>query len=258
MNRFLCCALTFALVMATTLSAAPLPAKKEAKTFEAKIVNNIINALGDSKEAKSKSAIVAQVEASINIDGRMGQMTGTWTLNSTDQFRAELQMQIMGRTEGGTLVSDGKKVWAMDQRRNKAEEAPEEAVKVITADFCAIRVLQHPYILKDKNVKLSSLGELRIGEQDTVGLRVEIKGKAEIDLYVDKKTWLPVKSSLLVKEGNNVELEHAFIVKDYKKSGPRKHFTKLIMERDGKKTMDMKLTNIELKEKLDASQFEKP
>jgi hypothetical protein len=58
-------------------------------------------------------------------------------------------------------------------------------------------------------------------------------------------------------EGGN-EKQQETLYSDYKEVGGIKHAMKLVINRDGKKYVDSEMSDIEVKDKIDAAQFEKP
>ena len=175
-----------------------------------------------------------------------------------DKYRLEGSMEIMGMKENVLLVINGDKGWA--KTRNRVENAPEGEFAPIKSIFHALRLAQLLVPLKDKAYKLTSLKEVKVGDKPAVGIKVTRKGFADVDLYFDKKTHLPVRCTLLIKEphGNMAEVPYEFLFKEPKKISGIMHFTKMTVNRDGKKAFDLEVSAVRPEKKLDKKLFMKP
>jgi hypothetical protein len=92
-----------------------------------------------------------------------------------------------------------------------------------------------------------------------VGVKATRKGFADVDLYFDKKTHLPVKCSLSVEERKGqAAVPHEYLFSDVKKISGLKHFTKIVVNRDGKKIVELEVSAVRPEDKLEADLFAKP
>src|SRR5262249_43495715 len=140
-----------------------------------------------------------------------------------------------------------------------ASDAPKNIAAVIRADLYALHLVRTLVPLKEKPYALAPLGELKIGTQETVGVKISRKGHADVDLYFDKQSGLPVKCAQLLKETKDgPEVSHEFFFSDYKQAGGFKLFTKIILKRDDKMWFTLTLSDVKGEEKLDGSLFVKP
>jgi hypothetical protein len=122
-----------------------------------------------------------------------------------------------------------------------------------------VRLAANPALLRQPGIKLAPLGELKIGDRETVGLKVTQKGFPDIDLFFDKKTGLPYKTEIRQKEGKQgMEMPHAFIFDNYKEFGGVKQFTRAKFLRDDKSLAEIECSDFKPQEKLDDSLFAKP
>jgi hypothetical protein len=114
--------------------------------------------------------------------------------------------------------------------------------------------------LRDKGLKLSSVGEVKIDDKDAVGIRVSSKGHRDVNLYFDKKTNLLLKSETVAKAmGSDKEVPAETFFMDYKEQDGVKHPMKLVYKQDGKKFVEVtETTEFKLLEKVDDSEFDKP
>jgi hypothetical protein len=86
------------------------------------------------------------------------------------RFRLNLELSMMDRMNKVLVVFAGDKGWA--KHDNRVEDAPEDAVPLIRAEMRAVRMAQMLTPLKDKDLKLSPLGEMQIGNRAVVGIKI--------------------------------------------------------------------------------------
>jgi outer membrane lipoprotein-sorting protein len=221
-------------------------------------VDKAIKAMGGSDKLAKTPATTFKCKATVDDDGKKGEFSGTWSIQLPDKYRGELELVHDGRTETVTIVINGDKGWAHDVGRNKTEDAPEDAMTIIKADFGALHLAHSLVPLSGKEYKLSPLAEVKIDNNAAVGVKVERKDLPDVDLYFDKESHLPVKAEVRVKEKGGEEVLHAFRFQDYKEDGGVKHFTKLTVHRADKEIVVMELSELKRLEKVEANLFEKP
>ena len=114
--------------------------------------------------------------------------------------------------------------------------------------------------LKDKEYKLSTLGEVKVGDHQTVGIQVSRKGYHDVSLYFDKKSHLLVKSeSRAYDQFSKQEVNQEKLYSEYKELIPGlKMASKVVINNDGKKLMDLIITEVQPVERHDDSMFTKP
>src|SRR5262245_1285202 len=173
------------------------------------------------------------------------------------QFRFSLDMTVMNFDLKVIAVVNGDKGWEKvndDVKEMPADELAEH--KDNMHSHAVIRLLP----LKDKAYKLSALGDVKVGDQPAVGVRVSRNGRRDVNLYFDKAKGHLVKSEYLIKDikGGGKEMTQTNLYYDYQEFQGTRHPTRLVIERDGKKFTDTQLTEIQLLEKLDDSTFDRP
>jgi hypothetical protein len=113
--------------------------------------------------------------------------------------------------------------------------------------------------LKDKKFKLSTLGESKVNGKPAVGVKVSCKGHKDVDLYFDKKTGLLAKMEYrTVDFMTEKERTEERIIQEYQDLDGRKTAKKVLLNRDGKKYIEVEITEITQVEKLDDSEFAEP
>jgi hypothetical protein len=114
-------------------------------------------------------------------------------------------------------------------------------------------------MLKDKKAEFSPLGEAKVNDKPAVGVKVSAKGHKDVNLFFDKETGLLAKverRTLDAMSGEDVAEER--IITEYQDIDGLKVAKKIIINREGKKFMEVELVEHKPQEKLDASEFGKP
>src|SRR5262249_48321930 len=109
------------------------------------------------------------------------------------QYRIEAEAQENGQSHKVVAVINGDEGWARPEGR-EANEAPKGMVPFLKDVFLAVRLPQVLPALRDKDFKLSPLGEVKVGNRTAVGVTVAHKDHKDINLFFDKETGLPVKT----------------------------------------------------------------
>jgi hypothetical protein len=231
------------------LAAAPLRADEQADGKA--LLDKAMKALGG--EAKLGTLLAATLKGKITVQEGGKEETVTLQGQCQGLDQARLEVEVMGRK--ALFVVNRDKAWFSDG--NRTEEAPKEILDIILPDLYALRLASVP--LADKEAKFSPLGEVKVGDRATWGVKVACKGRSEVDLYFDQENGLPVKCEVRVTEpGGNDEVAHEFLFTDYKDFDGVKHFTKVTLNRKGMKTFELELNEVKREEKLDDTLFAKP
>jgi hypothetical protein len=175
------------------------------------------------------------------------------------QYRFDLDLDIMGNQISEKIILNGTKGWIKIQ--DQIVKLPKDTLTAFRDLFHAIRLAMRPMDAKEKAFQLSPLGELKIGGQVAIGVKITRKGYPDVDLYLDKKSSLPVQCEIRSKDDENgKEVAHTISFSDYKEFGELKlkTFAKMVWKKDGKKYVERETTEIKAEEKLDGDLFAKP
>ena len=221
-----------------------------------KIVEAAITAAGGEAKLAKLNIVGMKGKGTIHEGNQEGPFTIDGTVQGLDRFKLNLEISIMDRTEKALFALNGDKAWVKHGER--VEDAPEEVVQIIKSEVLALRTAQTLTTLKDKDLKLSPLGEMKIEDRAAVGIKIGRKEQPDVALYFDKETHLPLKCELRVKEPNGMEVTTAWIFGGYKELAGVKHPTKIALHRDDKKMMEMEIGEVKPAEKVDEKEFAKP
>jgi hypothetical protein len=243
------------LVVALALLAAGAVRADEQAEAKA-LIDKAIKAAGGKAPLDKAKAVVVKGKGKVEV-GKEVPFTLEVSVQGFDQGRMDLVGDVDGVQHKVLLVINGAKGWV--NAKDRVEDVPAELLAALKADARALRLAQMLVPLGDKAITLSPLGEVKINDQPAVGVKVVQKGQTDFNLYFDKKTGLPVKCELQVKDGGGgQEVAHEFFFADYKEAGGVKHFTKITFHRDGKKMIEAELSEVTPEDKLDDSLFAKP
>ena len=234
------------------LAAAPLRAD-EAKD----LLDRAIKAQGGEQKLKAAHAVTFKTKGTIQANGIQVELGGDATAQGAGLVRWNVSFTAMGRTESGVIVVTPEKIWGKGGNR-PTEEAPAEAA-FIRDVFRTIRLPQDLTALRDKDVTLSHLGELKVDDRTALGLKVAVKGRPDVDLFFDKETALPLRAEIHILEpGDANETTYGFYFTDYKDVNGVKLFARVALKRDDQVSMEMEFSDFRLQEKFDDTMFAKP
>jgi hypothetical protein len=219
-------------------------------------IDKAVKALGGDNLAKMKSA-TWKMKGKITPNADVVVTTSEdWSFKGMDKIRVDVSATVNGNNVGGTLVINGAKAWGKGP--DKTNEVPKDAAAAIYNVMRAGRIVHQLASLKDKPFELSPLGELKIGDQETVGVGVKEKGRPDISIYFDKKTGLPAKCEVRVAETDGgQEVLFEILLSEYKDFDGINHPTKMVLQREGKVFLESEVSDIKPQD-LDDGVFDKP
>jgi hypothetical protein len=238
------------IVLAPTLHA------DEAKSAR-QIVERAIAASGGAKLLASQQALSGTSRGTIALGDAKRTVENAWTVEGLDKMKWAADLTTGDQTLNIVLVLDGKRGW-IQGNGGASSELKAELLAPLRLGFTALRLAETLTPLLDRETKLSHLGELKVDDRPTVGIKVTRKGMPDMDLYFDKKTHLPAKAEIRLKELNDVEATYAAFFADYKKVNGQMVATRLTVKRDDAVVLTMLRSNIEAKAKATEGTFARP
>jgi hypothetical protein len=174
------------------------------------------------------------------------------------QYRFDLEIDANGQKIKEIVVINGDKGWI--KIADMTADLNKDQVTAFKDYFYAMGLAINPTELRGKGLKLSPLGEVKIGDRTAIGVQAVQAGRRDVNVYFDKDNGLPLKSETIAKGvfDNDQEVTHEFFYSDYKEFEGAKAATKISWKRDGKPYVERELTEGKPEEKLDESLFGKP
>jgi hypothetical protein len=238
--------------------AAAGAARADDKADMRAVIDKAIQAVGGADKQAAGKAVTFKLKGKSYVTGAATDYTGDWAVQPPDKLRFQLDLDINGMKITILQVFNGREGWT--KFNNQTREMDKDAVAEFKEEMYAGGVIALLPLVKDKGYELSPVGEVMVGDQPAVGIRVSHEGHRDVNLFFDKKTGLLVKSERRIKDqmAGGQEVTQETLYSDYGDFNGTKHAKKVVIKRDGKDYADGEVTEFEVKDKLDDSVFAKP
>jgi hypothetical protein len=172
-----------------------------------------------------------------------------------DQFKQVRSGVARGRNFKHVVLVNGDKMAIIAD--DKAVDLGPEQKEGLHEQVYTNRVVHLLPLIQDKGFELASQAGTKVEDQDTVGVKVNSKGHRDINLYFDKANGLLLKIEHKVpNERGGEDILEEILLSDYKDQSGIKSPMKEVVYQNGKKHMEMAVTEVKHLEKLDAKVFE--
>ncbi|MCS7045301.1 MAG: hypothetical protein NZO58_02985 [Gemmataceae bacterium] len=235
------------------------PAKVTAQDDDARIlVLKAQKAHGGRETLNKYRAAQFKYKGDVDINGMQAKVEGEVFYNFPDRMKNVIQVDANGMKIVVQQGRDAKGLWVsvlgMTQEINDKELLDEMNESMYVEKVVGLADID------DKSYKFSTIGEMKIKNKDTIGVRVSRDGRRDVTLWIDKKTHLVVKSENRGKDpfgqGGEANQEKYFF--DYQPVSGVQSPRRMEVHHDGKRIMELELTETRYHEKLDESQFNRP
>jgi hypothetical protein len=220
------------------------------------LLERAIKAHGGEDKLKASYATHVKAKAKATDGGNEIAVTLDAYFALPDKVKLVMNVEVQGNNISAIVVADGKAVHA--NIMGKPEGLPDALVKELKSSLYREFVTRLAP-LRGKGFKLSPLGEVKIDDKEAVGLQVTHDGKPDMNLYFDKATYLLIKAEYRsIEPGMMQEVDQVRRFSDYKEFGGAKLATRMVMHNDGKKFMELEITELRIVDKHDPAMFGKP
>ena len=182
---------------------------------------------------------------------------GEWFFQGGTQQSFMVESKVNNMTFKFLRVVNGDKGWIKlndGEAMNMSKDELAEEQELLFAS-----TVTRLYALKDKSFELAVIGEAKVGEKPAIGIRVSKKGHRDISLYFDRQSHLLLKSERPAKDVKaGQEYIETTLLDGYKAFKGVQHATKVVIQKDGKRLVDVEMTDYQPLEKLDATVFKRP
>lgn len=234
----------------------PARAADDEQKAAQEIIDRAVKAMGGAEPVARMKNATWKAKAKVTINEVEATTIEEWSVKNVDKYRIDVTLTFNGNTINGTVVINNGKGWA--KANDKSNELPKGQPAGFQRIFRSGRLIQVLPSVKEKPYTPSPLGELKVGDQETVGVRISEKDQPDVSLYFDKKTGLPVKAEVRVTEmADGAEIGYEILFADYKDFDGIKHPTKITVHRDGKQAIETEISDVKPQD-LDDSLFDKP
>jgi hypothetical protein len=232
----------------------PVRADEDAKVRE--VVARAIKVHGGSDNLTKFKASVAKGKGKFYGLGEGIDFTSESSIQLPDRLRNEVRSKVGDQEFTFIQVINGNKGWTKigDNTNEMDKDMLAEAKEQMNA-----ATITHLSCLNNKDYKLSPLGEVKVGDRATIGVRVEHKGYRDVNVFFDKEKGLLLKMETRGKDPmRGEEFASTTLYGDYKKVDGMMIPHKITIEHDGKPYVEAEVTEVKNCEKMDDSVFEKP
>jgi hypothetical protein len=217
------------------------------------LLERAYKAQGGYEKLNKFKATLAKGKGVMYLPGAEVSFTSEGAAQLPDKFKSLLQFEINGMkvTQVQMLIGDKATILV----NGNAQEISDKLSKEIKEQVYVEEVTSL-LPLKDKAYTLTMLEESQVDGQPALGLKVSSKGHRDVTLYFDKKSALVVKAAYKAYDAiadKEVAQEQSY--KDYKEQDGIKYATKSLVLQDGKKFMQVEVTEYKVMEKLDSAVF---
>jgi hypothetical protein len=170
-----------------------------------------------------------------------------------DKFKSTLHFEINGMkvTQVQTMIGDKATIMI----NGNAQEIDDNLSKEIKEQVYVEHVTSL-IPLRDGAFTLTALAESKIDGKPALGIKIASKGHRDVTLYFDKDSALIVKAAYQAFDPiEKKEVAQEQFYRDYKDQAGIKYPTKSLVNQDGKKFMEIEVTEYKGLEKLDDAVF---
>jgi hypothetical protein len=222
------------------------------------VVEKAIKAQGDVKVAKALLLSTAKGKGKVNLDGMEFDLTIERWVAHPDKEKAILKLMIADQPVTITQILDGDKGWA--KFGDDIKELDQDDITEMKSSLYREYVTSLYPIVVDKDLKLKSLGDAKVGDKAAFGVQISKKGQRDISLFFDKANYLLIKTETRAKNPvSKQEVNEVTLYYDFKELVPGlKLSTRYVVSHDGEKFMELQLTDVRSVERHPAGLFAKP
>jgi hypothetical protein len=233
-------------------SAGTVRAQDEARAIVAKAVEA---QGGEAKLAKVR-AVRSKLKGTLYAGGQEVPFNGEMVLQFPTQIKIDLTLKTKPKNQHIVEVIDGDKGWISSD--GQTQEADTAALARMKQQLYLSRVLWLAPLLKENAFELTPLKATMINDRPAVGVKVAAKGQKDVSLYFDKASGLLAKVEYLTTNNQGREVTQEEYFSDYADAGGIKRPKKGVAFQDGKKLMDVEITDTQVPESIPANEFGKP
>lgn len=215
------------------------------------IIKKAVKAVGGKSAIEKSKSSLWKDKGTYYGTGQALPYDGVYSFQLPDKMRMEIKGIF-------TVVLNGNKGWTSTMGVTKPLEKKVLAVQLKDMHTHAVVSLV-PFVNR-KGYKFKLLGNVKVKGANTVGLLVSKKGFDDVKLYFDAKTFLLAKVShkTINTDMNFKEVTEDSYYSDYKKIAGVMVATKIVLNQDGKRLLEMNITDFQPMPQFDAKTFSKP
>jgi hypothetical protein len=221
------------------------------------LIDKAIKAQGGEERINKHKAGTTKSKGTVDVQGMSIDFTEEAAFHLPNKVRSTQQLDIAGMQVKIIVGFDGTKAWL--NANGKDVDVMLDKIAELMKEQVYLSEVTRLTTLKDKKFELSSLGEAKVQDKPAVGIRVTSKDHKDVNLYFDKNTGLMVKiDHRTVDINTQQEVNEERIITEFQDKDGVKEPKKAIVNRDGKKYIDVEILEINYQDNIDDTQFSKP
>jgi hypothetical protein len=222
----------------------------------AAIINKSIKAHFPNGLDTKNQGLRTKTKGTLHVAGLDLPFTQEVSVQAASKFKEVMELTVMNKKvtvtttfdgKNGKIVADDKEVKVTDEILNELKEAAYSMG------------LMQGLFLKDKSVKLSLVGDVKVKDKPAVGVTVSREGKKDINLFFDKGTGLVSKVEMRKRDlMSGQEVTEERFITEYQEVSGRMVAKKVEVLRDGKELMEAEVLDVQVLPGLEDSEFALP
>jgi hypothetical protein len=218
------------------------------------VIEKAIKASGGAELLANRKASQTKSKGTLEVMGQTLAFTQEVSALLPDKAKEVMHLEVMGQNIDIVTVMNGANV-RITAAGNEVplNDSIRQAIKEQKHMAEVVRLLP---LLKDKGFELSPIGEVQVAGKPAVGVRVSKKGAKDVSLFFDKTSGLMVKVEHRATDANSgQEVAEERIVLEYQQVAGAPAAKKVLMNRDGKKFMEVEILEIKFPDTIDENEF---
>ena len=221
------------------------------------VIDKAIKAQGGEERINKHKAGTSKSKGTVEVQGMTIDFTEEASFHLPNKVRSVQQLDIMGTPVKITIGFDGAKAWL--NVNGKDSDMMLDKIADLMHEQIYLSEVTRLTTLKDKKFELSSLGEAKVQDKSAIGIRVANKDHKDINLFFNKETGLLVKFEHRTVDFNTQqEVNEERIITEFQDKDGLKEPKKAIINRDGKKYIEVEVLEVKYQDDIDDTQFSKP
>jgi hypothetical protein len=248
------------IVMLAGVALAEWVVSARAQDDEARaLILKAVKAHGGKETLKKHLGAQAKYKGDVEVMGVKAKVEGEIFINFPDRSKNVIGVEINNMKVDIQQGFDGKVLWI--SVLGKTQEINDKDLIAEAKENMHAEQVAGLIDLDTKDYKLAPLGEMKVMDKPAVGVRVSREGKRDVNLWFDKQSHLLLKSEHRGKDpfnpmGGEANVEKYF--QGYKAVMGIQTPARMEVHTDGKKMLDMEITETRYHERLDDTYFAKP
>jgi hypothetical protein len=222
----------------------------------AAVINKAIKAHFPKGLDTKNQGLRTKAKGTLHVAGLDLPFTQEVAVQAASKFKEVMELTVMNKKVTVTTTFDGKKGRIVAD--DKDVEVSDDILNELKEAVYGMGLMQGLF-LKDKSVKLSVVGDVKVKDKPAVGITVSREGKKDINLYFDKETGLVSKVEMRKRDlMSGQEVTEERFITEYQDVADRKVAKKVEVLRDGKELIEAEIVDVQVLPSLDDSEFAIP